>query len=338
MQTGGQQYAKGDNRIYTDNMQGRSAQMTSVGYQNQPYQNMTGVNAGYGGQQPGYGSYGGPGFMPPAYSGMAQPGYPQYQGYPAGGVQAGYMGLAGIMNGIPNGLYIKQKADYLEQIIGCDRQNKYKVYQADNSGNKIGNSILYCKETSGCCDRMCVSSECRAISMDIRREDTEEVVLRLVRECQCTFMCCNRPEMKVYLTENNQNAYIGKVVDPFDCCNHSFRVYGDSGDLRFVVEADCCQLGLMCQCPCDSCEKVVFNVWRGEKVREEQPLLKLGTGSCCKNAWTTADNFSLPFPSNSTWQEKSLLLSLVMMIDYLMFEHSEEKKQSPKRDRGYDSF
>lgn len=300
---------------------------------------------GYGGQQPAnYGGYGAPGQMPPAYNGMANPNIPQNQGYggPGGNPQttSNMAGIAGLLNAVPYGLYIKQKADFLEQMTGCDRQNKYKVYQSDNSGQRNGKEILYCKETSNCCDRLCVSSECRAIDMDIRREDTEEVVLRLRRECQCTCLCCNRPELKVFLTENGQNIYLGKIVDPYDCCNYSFKVYDDSDNLRFVAEAECCQLGLICKCPCESCERVTFKLWRGDKEREEQPLMKLGTGNCCKNAFTTADNFNLPFPSGSTWQEKSLLLGLVMMIDYLMFEHTEENNKNNHQNKrgGYDDL
>lgn len=232
--------------------------------------------------------------MPPGYNGMANPNMPfnGYQGQPGPNQYGVYSNLATLFNALPNGIYVKQKPDYLEQIVGWNRQNKYKVYSLDNTGQKSNKEIFYCKETSECCDRVCVSQQCRGIDMDIRREDTQEIVLRLSRECQCTCCCCNRPEMKVYLSEGGQHTYLGKVVDPYDCCNHSFRVYDESDNLKFVVEADCCQLGLICQCPCETCERVVFNIWRGEKERQEQPLMKLGTGDCCKNAITTADNFS----------------------------------------------
>lgn len=384
MNSGGQQYGKADNTIYSNNIQGRSAQMTPIvspqqsfhasgagynmpqggqpmmGYGGSPQQVAYGVSPQYGApqqqmgygapqQQMGYGSpqqqmgYGSPqqqmgygiaGMMPPGYNGMQNQGV---QGAPFQG--AGYGNLAAILNSVPYGLYVKQKPDYLEHLTGCDRQNKYKVYPADGSGDKGKQEILYCKETSEYCDRACASPECRGISMDIRRVDTEEVVLRLNRECQCTFCCCNRPEMKVYLTENGQNTYLGKVMDPYDCCNHGFKVYDQSDNLSFSVEAECCQCGLYCGgCPCETCEKVVFNVWRGDKEIQEKPLMKLGTGDYFKNALTNADNFSLPFPSNSTWQEKSLLLALVIMIDYLMFEQSQDGGRNNHRHHGYDSF
>lgn len=359
MYAGGQQYGKADNTIYNNGMPERSAQMTPVGSPTNSYHqggyNMP--NGGqpmmnYGGQpmmnQGGYGSpgamapgYGNPGMMPPTYPGMANPNMPPAYGGPGpngnpfqGG---GFAGLAGLLNSLPHGLYVKQKPDYLEQMTGCDRQNEYKVYNSDNSGKQAGHEILYCRETSGYCDRACASAECRGIEIDIRRVDTEEVVLRLQRECQCTCCCCNRPEMKVFLTENGQNTYLGKVMDPYDCCNYSFKVLDQSDNVKFVVEADCCQLGLCCQgCPCEPCEKVIFNLWRGDKQIPDQPLVKLGKGDFVKNVLTTADNFSLPFPTNSTWQDKALLLALVIMIDYLMFEKS--SNSGPSHNKGYSSF
>ena len=39
-----------------------------------------------------------------------------------------------------------------------------------------------------------------------------------------TFLCCNRPEMKVRYTEDGGFADLGKVVDEWDFCNFSFSV------------------------------------------------------------------------------------------------------------------
>lgn len=290
---------------------------------------------GYPPQSPGYGQP--TGYMnqgnqpmmppPPGYGGYGQNN--PFQNY-APAFQGGVAQILGSLNGI----FIKQKAQYLENFTGWDFPNRYMVYPLGSTGEKRDFEIFYCKETSEWCDRHCCGPACRAIDIDIRRGDTDEVVFKLHRECQCTCCCCNRPEMKVFLTENGQNTYIGKVRDPFDCCNHGFTVLDTNDQIKFVAEAGCCQLGLCCQCPCDSCERVVFDFWSGDKSVQEQPIIKTGQG-CTRNALTTADNFTIPFPLSATWQDKSLILALTLMIDFLMFEN---KDQGSQRRGGYHSF
>ena len=63
-------------------------------------------------------------------------------------LQAIWQVFLGMLNAVPYGHFIKQKADYLEQMTGRNRQNKYKVYVSDNGCERNGKEILYCKETS----------------------------------------------------------------------------------------------------------------------------------------------------------------------------------------------
>lgn len=48
-------------------------------------------------------------------------------------------------------------------------------------------------------------------------------------------------------------------------------------------------------------------------------MSKRGKG-CIKNALTDADNFGIDFPKSMQWEHRTLLLSAVLMIDYMMFE------------------
>lgn len=254
-----------------------------------------------------------PGMMPGMQQGMT-------------GVDPGMLTVEQIWSLIPQGIYIKQKFDILEAMTGCDTPNRYYVFEQTPSGEAKKKRIFKCKEKSGWCARNCMSSDCKPFDMEIKKcfkdedYDNEEVVIRLERDCQCTCCCCNRPTMKVYLTERGQKTYLGKVVDSWDCCNYSYTVY-DSGDqVRFFTKASCCQLGFCCKCPCEPCEKIEFDLWSGDKEKPEAPIMKVGTGSCLKNAMSSADNFSVTFPLTATWQDKTLLLALCLMIDFMQFE------------------
>jgi hypothetical protein len=51
-----------------------------------------------------------------------------------------------------NGVFIQQKFDLLEAVTGFERQNKYEIYAADNSGQKLKHQRIFkAKEKSECC-------------------------------------------------------------------------------------------------------------------------------------------------------------------------------------------
>lgn len=241
------------------------------------------------------------------------------------GLDPGMMSVPQIWQSITTGIAVKQKMDPVEVITGCDTPNRYYVYEKNQGGDARRKVIFKCKEQSGWCARNCMSANCRPFNMEIKKcfrdddYDNGETVIHMTRECKCTCLCCNRPEVKIFLTEGGQQVYLGKVVDPWDCCNHSYKVYDAADQLRFYIEAGCCQLGFCCGCPCDSCEKIIFDVWAGNKERPLAPIVKIGQG-CLKNAVSSADSFFTEFATDFTWQDKTLMLGAILMIDFMQFE------------------
>ena len=123
------------------------------------------------------------------------------------------------------GIYIKQKVEFMEAVSGCETNNKYVVYERGPHGRRRGKEMLKCREYSGCCARTCMTGGCRPFKMRVfNLWNHENKCLEMDRDCQCTFLCFNRPAMKVFYTEDGGKEYVGRVVDNFDCCNHSFDV------------------------------------------------------------------------------------------------------------------
>lgn len=147
-----------------------------------------------------------------------------------------------------------------------------------------------------------------------------------------TMMCINRPEMKVRYTENGNFIDLGKVVDNWDFCNFSFSVLDAQGTQMFHIEASCMQLGFHCKCPCESCETIVFEVYKGEKSAGNKwpDLVKTGK-NCVANAMTDADNFMVPFGQNATFAERAMLIATALFIDYMMFEVNPKKNKNKNR-------
>lgn len=315
------------------------------------------MNPGYNMGQPGMGhpGMGQPGMGHPGMGYPGQPGMGGHMGQPMGmgmpgmmpgmpgqgltGMDPGQMTVEQIWSFIPQGIFVKQKFDILEAMTGCDTPNRYYVFEQNAAGGAKKKKVFKCKEKSSWCSRTYLSSDCKPFDMEIKKcfkdedYDNEEVVIKLERECQCTCYCFNRPTMKVFVTERGQKIYVGKVVDSWDCCNYSYTVYDSSDQVRFFIKASCCQLGFCCKCPCEPCEKIEFDLWSGDKEKPEAPILKLGTGSCLKNAVGSADNFSVTFPMAATWQDKTLLLASVLMIDFMQFE--EKNGGSGKNNGGF---
>ena len=85
--------------------------------------------------------------------------------------------------------------------------------------------------------------------------------MRLSRNYKCTFLCFNRPEVECHIVEGGQNVYAGKVVNPFFWCNMGVNVHDRTGNIKYLVEASCCQTGVLCQgFPCEACQTVYFDV------------------------------------------------------------------------------
>lgn len=224
------------------------------------------------------------------------------------------------------GVFIKQKFELFEALSGCESANKYLVYEMGMDGDRIGTEIFVCKEESSCCSRKCLKGSTRPFKMKIHNHSSgNRICMEMDKPYKCCITPCNRPEMKVTFTENGTPEYFGKIVDNYDFCNYSFSIMGPDDKLIFTVVAKCMQCGFMCQCGCQACERVVFKVYRGKV--ELQPLLKIGKKSCTKNLIGDADNFSIPFPKDSTYEERSLLMATGLFIDYMMFEEKQDKKK-----------
>jgi hypothetical protein len=231
-------------------------------------------------------------------------------------------------------VFIKQKIELLEVITGCETQNKYEIFAADSDGDKKGKALFKAKEKSGWCERNCLAADCRPFKMKIADEqfeqdnESEQVFLRLDRDCQCSFMCWNRPEVKVYSNVGGvDNKLLGSVVNPFMCCDKGVTIYDENRTLIYDIKGNCCQLGLWCACPCEPCQTVEFDLTDGKGNKAGH--LQKRTSGCVKNIVTDADKFSLTFPKEATAEHKALLISAVLLIDYSYFEQTGKNNNQP---------
>jgi len=126
--------------------------------------------------------------------------------------------------------------------------------------------------------------------------------------------------MNITHVENGKRTYLGKLVNPCQCnCDLNLEVYDSVNQLQYKLKADCCQKGVQCaKYPCEPCQTVNFNVTTVGGLVVASVMKK--TAGYCASMVSTADNWIVTFPNNSTVETKALLTSASIFLDYLFFE------------------
>lgn len=154
---------------------------------------------------------------------------------------------------------------------------------------------------------------------NVTNHDEDPISLKVIKEYSCTFLCFNRPKVRIIYTEDGQDMDIGKIEDEYDFCNYNFNVMNESGEKRYKIHASCCQCGIqLAGCCCEKCETVKFEVFDASGTMVTTLMKK--NKNCLKACLTDMDNFGIEFTSNMDWKDRTLLLMSTMFIDFMMFE------------------
>jgi hypothetical protein len=129
----------------------------------------------------------------------------------------------------------------------------------------------------------------------------------------------------------NGNTF-GRVVEQFSCCDPLYEVFNDEGELRWVIQANCCQCGIMCNNRCGKCSEVLFTIHKPTNTIKTRKncsghVKKKFTG-CLKEMFTDANSFELTFPEDASSEERFMLIAAVLMIDYRMYDDETNVKES----------
>lgn len=117
---------------------------------------------------------------------------------------------------------------------------------------------------------------------------------------------------------------IGKVVEPCTVCDPLFHVYDNNNKLKWQIHADYCQCGVCCRSSYGRCSEVIFPIYSGDKMEFDKSksdglVKKVFKG---RDLISDASTFHIDFPSNATAEDKFMLISTILMIDYQYYEES----------------
>jgi len=198
-------------------------------------------------------------------------------------------------------IVVRQHIEVFEMMTGIETPNQYSVF------DRQGREILFCRERSNFCDRLCCGAN-RAMEVEIIQRPQNIKVASFVRPFVCTCYCCGRPVGNAYIYDfNGQNErLVGTTYNPYSCCELENQIFGPNQNLLFTANANCCQfrnVGFPVLRPNGSSQGLITKVFSG-----------------IQEFFTDADNFTCQFPIDSSPEEKFLLLCLTLMIDLVYFE------------------
>lgn len=193
--------------------------------------------------------------------------------------------------------------------------NKYKVLDPD------GNQVFFIVENTDMCTRQCknCAGDCAPWNVQIRviaEDGSAEEAYTLERPWTCTCCCFCRPT--VTITNVRTGDVVGKMIDPFACCDLTFKIKDGDDEDQMYVKGGCCQWGLCCQLPCGPCAEVNFDIQdaNGEDVGH----ITKKVPSCLKFlAAPDVDNYHMRLDGIQDPNMKLAAIAVAVFIDFRFF-------------------
>jgi len=211
---------------------------------------------------------------------------------------------------------IVNEAEAFELLCACEVQNKYSMR------SNVGGDF-YISETSGCLERICCGPN-RSLTFNVHKGPTEHfpIAYRLHKSMHLQGCCFCRPQMTVHsddgisLGAGNQR-FLGSISDPCRLCTIDNEISGPSSSMKYVLTGTCLSVGVCC--PCGDAEFDILNTETRQKVGMMQKKANGAEEFCFQ-----ANKFVLDFPTDSTPDDKALLIGATMLVD---IEYFERRKQ-----------
>ncbi len=201
----------------------------------------------------------------------------------------------------------------------CEQDNTYFLLQSDSEFLNFGQKIFEFCEKSNFLSKFCLLPSVRDSEISGLNSYSESLIF-IEKICKCPFFCAGRPEFFVSYKGNK----IGKIYEPFSfqffrCLFNEILIFDKNDAITYKIKASFFQCGIFCFFPWKNCKNIEFNVFNKEndKVGKITHIFHSFYVEYCSKA----DKYGIEFPKFATVEEKILLTSAVLFIDYIMFEN-----------------
>jgi hypothetical protein len=215
------------------------------------------------------------------------------------------------------------KVEYNDCCCCSEFNNIYSVFTKVNNNNGVikylfeGKEFISCKDYS--CSEYCNNPFTLGINKVIKAfpEVKTKPFAKLEKCFSWSCFCFCRPQTVITICSSNK--ILGKIKIPFSMGDTTYQIYNPKGKLKFVIDADYCQLGIICMKNICCClPEVFFEIYESKENNQICGNIQRIPGKY-PNFMHVLDCYQILFPTNATGEERFLIICAVFMIEYQIF-------------------
>jgi len=217
------------------------------------------------------------------------------------------------------------KIEYNECCCCSEYNNKYNVFTKVNNNNDIFKFLFQGKEFISCKDYSCSDYCDNPYTIGINKvvkafpEVKSKPFAKIEKACSFTCFCLGRPEATIKVNYDDSKN-LGRINVPCSMGDTTYYIYNSKNKLKYIIDADYCQVGIICMKNiCGCLPEVFFEIYEPKDSGHQI----VGTIQRIPGKYETfmrvLDCYQIMFPTNATGEERFLLLCVVFMIEYQIF-------------------
>ena len=142
-----------------------------------------------------------------------------------------------------------------------------------------------------------------------------KIIATAKRSCKYPCFCFCRPELKIKMTESQK--LIGTIFLPFSFGNTDYKIYSETKKLKYIIETEYFQSGILCPKNCCGCLPEVFFDIYNDKYEKIGGIDRIP--GKFKEFMHVLDCYQVFFPKKASVEDKMLLICATFMIESEIF-------------------
>lgn len=219
------------------------------------------------------------------------------------------------------------KVEYNDCCCCSDYNNLYRVFTKFSNTNEAVKYIFEGKEFISCKDYSCCDYLKNPFTVGINKvvktfpETKSKSFIVMEKNANISCLCFCRPEVVIKVKVTGK--ILGRIRIPFAMGDTTYQIYNSKDKLRYIVDADYCQLGILCMKNlCFCLPEVFFEIYEFKTHGDNQIV---GTvhriPGKYENFMHVLDCYEILFPTNASGEERLLLICSIFMIEYQIFRN-----------------
>ena len=219
------------------------------------------------------------------------------------------------------------KVEYNECCCCNEFNNLYNVFTKVNNSNDSVKFLFQGKEFISCKDYTCGDYFKNPFTIGINRvvkvipDTVTKHFALLEKSFSFSCLCFCRPEAVIKVKATNKS--LGYIKIPWSLGDTTYQLFNGKDKLKYIIDADYCQLGILCMKNLCCClPEVFFEIYEPKESGENKIVgtIQRIPGKY-ENFMHVLDCYQILFPTAASGEERFLLICVVFMIEYQIFRN-----------------